>query len=78
MLYQALFWAAGAGAMIPEVILFPYAHDVFLWNADLVLPDIIRFVAVFVNRRLQQVFRHFKRFSEKSPSVPGGVRIHFC
>ena len=45
--------AARAGAVLPEVILLTEAGDAALGDADLIAPDVERFVVLFIHRRIE-------------------------
>ena len=60
--------AAGAGAMLPEVVGFAETDDVFFLYADLIFPDVICFVVFLVNGRPEKVAGDFERFCKEFPS----------
>ncbi len=59
--------AAGAGAVLPEIILPPHADDALRVEADLVGPDVERLVVVLINRHPQPVHRQRQHFGAELP-----------
>ena len=62
--------AAGAGAVLPEVILFAQADHVIFGDADFLRPDIVGLVVVLVDGDIQAVSGDFQFLGQELPS-PG-------
>ena len=63
--------AAGAGAVLPEVILFTEADDMGGIDADFLRPDVERFVIVLIDRDPELINREVEHFGDKFPSPCG-------
>ena len=63
--------AAGAGAMLPEVILLAEADHVILGDADFFGPDVVGLVVVEVDRDVELFGRDLEVFGQKTPTPRG-------
>ncbi|MPM16644.1 hypothetical protein SDC9_63025 [bioreactor metagenome] len=63
--------AAGAGADLPEVILFAHADDALGRHTDLVDPDVLGLVVILVDGHPEQLLGNLQFLGQKFP-CPGG------
>ena len=67
--------AAGAGAMLPEIVLFAQADNVGRVNPYFLRPDFKRFVVICVNGHPKFVNRHVKHLGAEFPCPCGGFML---
>ena len=65
--------AAGAGAMLPEVVLFAEAHHVVRGDADGLRPDVVGLIVVLINGDVQLLRRDFQFLVQEFPSPGNGL-----
>ena len=65
--------AAGAGAVLPEVVLLAQALHVALRHADLFRPDVPGLVVVLVDGDVQKLLRHLEHLGEELPGPGDGL-----
>ena len=61
---------AGAGTMLPKVILFAEAEDPLRWDTDLFVPDLKSFLIILIDRRIEPVCIQPHYFRKELPA-PG-------
>ena len=62
--------AAGAGAVLPEIVFLPETEDPLRRDADFLIPDIEGLIVILVNGRIQPVRIQSHHFGQKLPA-PG-------
>ena len=67
--------AAGAGAVLPEVICLSETEDLFSRNADLLVPDFKGFLIVFVDGRIQAVCLQTNYLGQELPAPGNGLAL---
>ena len=64
---------AGAGAMLPEVILLAEAEDSFLGNTDLLIPDVKGLVVALIYGGIQPILLQPYHLGQKLPAPGNGL-----
>ena len=62
--------AARTAADLPEVVVLAETHNALFRHTDLILPDVVRFVVIQIDRRPELIDRHFHHFGHEFPA-PG-------
>ena len=65
--------ATGAGAVLPEVVRLAKAEDLFLGDADLLVPDVKGLVIIQIHRGIQTVFLQTHYLGQKLPAPCNGL-----
>ena len=64
--------AARTGAMLPEVIFLAKTENAVRRHTDLLVPNLKCLVIVFIDRRVQTIFRNFHYLGQKLPAPSDG------
>ena len=67
--------SAGAGAVLPEVILFTEPYNALSGNADLLGPNLKSFIIIQINGDPKLINRHFHYFRAEFPSPLGSIGL---
>ena len=67
--------AAGAGAVLPEIVLFAQALHVALFHADFLGPDIPGLVVIFIDGDIQLFLGHLQHLGEELPGKGDGLPL---
>ena len=59
--------------MLPEIVLFAKTEDALRRNSDFFIPDLPRFVILFINRRIQAIWIKTYHFCQKFPCPMDGL-----
>ena len=59
--------SAGAGTMLPEIILFPHSYNALRCDANLFCPDVKRFIVVLINCNPELVHWQFQHLGAELP-----------
>ena len=68
-------WAAWTGTVFPEVIFFSQTNHMRFCNANVLGPQIIRFIIIFKYRNIQLIFRHFQNLGKEFPCPFNGFYL---